>query len=268
MNKKRFNLEQYIKDGIDKFLISEEYLRGITLGTIDAYDIDCIIDYTFEDDIMHSAKINLYANRDVKKTSSFSYQSYFINVLEISVDASFLYTDIDYDDSNFANNHMYKVHIISDKYKDYSQIINIVNLSEYDIQIDISKYAHKGKYRARNDSSILSHIKNKLAQNVSYEIRFPFYGSLECIGWLYQNSVVTNSIEYNMGNYLREDLDIYNNLAELLDLLKRTPKGNNTFNLNINYGYSNGKKIEIDSKLINLLNDLIGLFDFVHFNLE
>lgn len=268
---KRFNLEQYIRDGIDKFLASEEYVRGITLGTIDASDIDCIIDYTYEDDIMYSAKIQLYSKRDLKKTSSFSHKSYFINVLEINVDASFLYTNIDYNDCNFANNHIYKVNIISDKYKDYSQIIDITQLDKWNINIDISKYAFKEKYRARRASFITSHIKNNIAQNISYEIRFPFDGSLECIGWLYKNSVVTNSIEYNMGNYREEDLDIYNNLAELLELFDNTTKGNNIFKLNINYGYMHSrrdKKIEIDRKLISLLNDLIGLFDVVNFNLE
>lgn len=271
MSRKRFNLEQYIKQGVDKFLISEEYVRCITLGTIDVNDIDCIIDYTYEDDIIYSAKIQLFSNRDLKKTGSFSYKSFFINVLDINVDASFLYTNIDYDDCNFANNHMYKVHIISDKYKDYSQIIDITGLYKYDIKIDISKYATKDKYRARSANSITSHINNNIAQNISYVIRLPFDGSLECIAWLYQNSITTNSIEYNMGNYKEEDLDIYNNLAELLNLLKNTTKGNNIFNFNINYGYIHSKRdknIEINSKLISLLNDLMDLFDSVNFNLE
>lgn len=265
--RKRFNIEQYIKQGIDKFISSEEYVRGITLGTIDANNMDCIIDYTNEDDIIYSAKIKLCSY----KSGDFFYKSYFIEVLDINVDASFLYTDIDYDDCNFSNNHKYKVHVIADKYKDYSQEINITKLYQYDVKIDLSNYKYSTLFRVRESSFIIAHINNNIAKNISYKIRFPFYGSLDCIGWLYQNSIATNSIEYNMMNYRQEDLDIYTNLNELLEVLKNTSKGNNTFNLNINYGLihlNRNKNIKIDNELCDLFKEFISVFDSVTLNIE
>lgn len=267
LGKPVFYMDEYIKYVTDNILLSEELTRQLLLGTIIWGNTD--FEFTYKDDIgiIHESKLsfysNTYTNRHELKNNYIEYQDYCIKLDTLWVDAEFLMYDLrTLNYSNYINHYKYNI-IVTTVKDDYPVPLTLnmynIGVSQYDLQVDLSKYFEKDLYIHKEDI-LMKYIQWNLVNdanivcNVSYKTH-----NFEPYVYLYENNRKKVEIYIN-ADYSDSKIDF---LSDFVDSFSHKVKGDNFFIITIDTKNIFKKNVVITKRCHNLITNLYNNFDKV-----
>lgn len=272
---KRFYVDLYIKYAADCVLKSTQMTTELFLGNIKYGEEDFVFEYDGNDiEFIHKVKLCFYAKTNRKRFDyNYNYiehKNYFVNIEEIWVDVGFLTCNLGVFDirNNSLFRYEFKVNVITALKNKYSNLLiptGYLGFSNYNIQVNLSKYTSKPIYISNwND---LKRYRNwNLIYNSEIKIDIPCLNDMDLndLVYLYENNNKTVYIKYNPYRFRDENKGIQY-LYDLLKLLKNKKKGNNRFEMVIGFQGASAKGIVITENIITLIIGFYKYFDKVTF---
>lgn len=265
--KKDIELEKLICRAFDGYLNSEDFTRYLLMENLDNKSLNEFdLELELDDNMIHKVRLHCIGRTTTQyvkyEARYIKHNKYFLDILELEADMYVLYEGVRlrFDDCNPSNNRKYKLIIVSDKYKDYKEKLDIFDSRlTYEFQIDIRKYNWDRCLRYRDRGYSYHKFNNLKSYNVADLVSLKLCNiPAEEIGWVYEHNTneVTVYIQMKrLTDYDENDINKY--LMDYYLACKNKKRAKNKMTLLIEFNQS----LVLDKELLTTLSLLNNMFD-------